>query len=587
MDSLFLVIKTCRNCHGKFLAESFVCKCGDCRKTKVTFGNRKKCLVSDCKSVPSFNFEGSIGALKCAKHKEDGMVNVTHPKCLYLNCKIQPTFGVRGENKRKFCSKHKEPNMIRIGNICEHKECYKTPCFNFEGEKEGRLCASHKQSNMINVKRKKCPVLGCTTTPHYNFRGESQGKFCSMHREDGMVIISSNTCENPDCGKQAGFNFEGETRRRFCFRHKLDGMINIMNKTCEYLGCKKRAHCNFDGETRGKFCSQHKEPGMNNVMNKKCSHSGCVTRPSFNVAGKRIPIFCVEHKALDMINVKDQKCEHPDCKKIPQFNTKGETHARFCSKHKENNMIDIRHKKCQCGTRAWYGIPGNQPSSCAKHKSEGMCKDPSTRCKAEDCKEHALFGTYSPIHCDDHKEKNEVNMCLRICKSCSSLEILNDEGFCFEYCINSDLYKRQKHHKEIRVQKFLQSEIKEEPYSCDKIIDSSCNKKRPDILYDCHTHFVAVEVDEHQHSSYNRSCELSRMKEICQAIGMPTIFIRYNPDNYKGSKLTKTKREQLLLEWVRFCMKERNSRDPFLQTIYLFYDGFNPSTIKPEEIPIM
>jgi hypothetical protein len=262
---------------------------------------------------------------------------------------------------------------------------------------------------------------------------------------------------------------------------------------------------------------------------------------------------------------------------------------KLCSyfiQHKEIGMVDVKHKKCvypNCDARSLYGLPGSKSSVCTRHKTEGMCKNPSSRCQQEDCKEKALYGICTPQHCETHREELEQNLCLHKCINCGHLEICNDEGLCFEYCVNSDLFRRSKHQKEIRVQNLLKREIQDQPYSCDKIIDSSCNKKRPDILYDCKTHFLAIEVDENQHSSYNTQCETTRMKEICQAIGMPTIFIRYNPDNYtdsqsKKSKIPKAKREQILIEWVRHCIKSApKSTDEFLRLVYLFYDGFEPT----------
>ena len=69
------------------------------------------------------------------------------------------------------------------------------------------------------------------------------------------------------------------------------------------------------------------------------------------------------------------------------------------------------------------------------------------------------------------------------------------------------------------------------------------NTYRPDILYDCDTHIVVVECDENQHRNYNweacannkslRHSEDKRMFAISQAYGLPAIFIRWNPDNFR------------------------------------------------------
>ena len=83
------------------------------------------------------------------------------------------------------------------------------------------------------------------------------------------------------------------------------------------------------------------------------------------------------------------------------------------------------------------------------------------------------------------------------------------------------------------------------------------------------------------------------MIEICQAVGMPVLFIRYNPDNYtdsesKKSKIPKAKREQILVEWVRHCMKASpKTTEEFLRVVYLFYNGFEPTNAALQSIEML
>ena len=51
-------------------------------------------------------------------------------------------------------------------------------------------------------------------------------------------------------------------------------------------------------------------------------------------------------------------------------------------------------------------------------------------------------------------------------------------------------------------------------------------------LIDCNTHFIVVEIDEGQHKQYTKECEFSRMSNIYLANGLPTLFIRFNPDDF-------------------------------------------------------
>ncbi|KAI9089581.1 hypothetical protein DFS34DRAFT_385310 [Phlyctochytrium arcticum] len=60
-----------------------------------------------------------------------------------------------------------------------------------------------------------------------------------------------------------------------------------------------------------------------------------------------------------------------------------------------------------------------------------------------------------------------------------------------------------------------------------------CGLERPDFWIDWHTHMLVVEVDEDQHWSSACECEQTRMVNISQSFGMPTVFLRWNPDDYR------------------------------------------------------
>jgi hypothetical protein len=88
---------------------------------------------------------------------------------------------------------------------------------------------------------------------------------------------------------------------------------------------------------------------------------------------------------------------------------------------------------------------------------------------------------------------------------------------------------------------------------------------------------IVLEVDENQHKSYEYECEYIRMINICQALGISTIFIRYNPDSYRdiNKKIcgpTKNKRKYTLLECIKYANEIPSN---FCEVIYLYYDGYN------------
>ena len=70
----------------------------------------------------------------------------------------------------------------------------------------------------------------------------------------------------------------------------------------------------------------------------------------------------------------------------------------------------------------------------------------------------------------------------------------------------------------------------------DKSLPNDCGvKRRPDYFIDYGTHCLILEIDENQHKNYNKQCEISRLNEISTMVNdKPTIYIRFNPDSYKG-----------------------------------------------------
>ena len=122
----------------------------------------------------------------------------------------------------------------------------------------------------------------------------------------------------------------------------------------------------------------------------------------------------------------------------------------------------------------------------------------------------------------------------------------------------------------------------------DKMIDKGeCIRNRPDFLLESpnKTHFVIIEVDEYQHDHYQEECECSRMINISQALGMPIIFIRYNPDEYKIDNKKKNPahntRMKTLQKWLNWTLNK--SFDDlqeigYCSMVQLFYDGWNETS---------
>jgi hypothetical protein len=87
--------------------------------------------------------------------------------------------------------------------------------------------------------------------------------------------------------------------------------------------------------------------------------------------------------------------------------------------------------------------------------------------------------------------------------------------------------------KERSVNDFIESEFPDFTWIKDKRIEGGCSRRRPDMFLDMGFQVLMIEVDEHQHTDYNCSCENKRKMQLSKDIGeRPMVIIRFNPDEY-------------------------------------------------------
>ena len=106
-----------------------------------------------------------------------------------------------------------------------------------------------------------------------------------------------------------------------------------------------------------------------------------------------------------------------------------------------------------------------------------------------------------------------------------------------------------------------------------------CKSFRPDFLWETSTGVVIVEVDEEQHTHYDRRCELLRMMEVSLGYGgAPVHWIRYNPDSFKIDGITqkicrgeRARRVDILRARLMSALAAPDFEN-FLTIEYLFYD---------------
>jgi len=527
---------------------------------------------NDCKKVAAYGYDYKK-ALSCSLHKKEDMVNVISKRCEHEDCRKMPTFALPGE-KAKTCKEHSLLGYINVKDRkCIAKGCLKRPCYGLEGQ-IALFCLEHKSDEHIDVVHPKCIV--CETVRASFGKEKSKPLYCSNHVPEDCKDVVHRRCEVDLCEIQPSFGVEGGRPVR-CVKHALENHVNVVTPKCTYPGCKITPSYGLPDGIADR-CSKHPKEGYINIKSKRCEFDDCKKIPVFGEPGKSAT-RCKEHKLDGYVDIgnKNKICKFEGCITRATYGDPEEGTATRCSQHALLGYKNVMEKNCtypDCDKRSYYGFPGESVSVCREHISPGYIKHPKRKCV--ECKEGiALFSfdKNDPTHCEDCKLPEQENLSLRECVNCHKLEICDEKSVCFEYCIQSDIFTKHKHSKELLIKRILEENINLPLFSHDKIIDSSIDIYRPDFVYKLQNHAVVLEVDENAHRSYDPECYTKRMQSIAQSIKLPCYFIRYNPDSYKQDNKTLNpsllKRKEELLKILNFCIETPTET---LQTIKLYYD---------------
>jgi hypothetical protein len=498
-----------------------------------------------------------------------------------------------------YCGDHSSSKtwFIRYkSRYCIAPGCTKQSTYNYKEGQRRLFCKDHKQPKMINVNTVMCKV--CNEKPaRYNTKEEyPKALYCKLHRTAEMVDCCEKLCNPPECWRQGTFGFTRFDKKVVCKEHKLEGMKDVKNLTrsCEFTGCEKQANYNFPDTQRAVRCKEHKEMGMVDRYHDCCMEDGCCIRPIYNIPGQNKGIYCIQHKLHGMIDVLTKRCLHDGCDKVPFYNFRNFSFPIYCSSHYEFGMVDVKHIKCdECDSQACFGIVGNNANRCATHKSKGMMRNPNRRCRTLNCNEYAIYGNFEtyPLFCELHKLDSHINLVESICCRCGLLYPVNDVGLC-SICRTGDkkiVMKKQNDVKEWLDKNSFQYIIHDKP-----IDGGFCTKQRPDFVFDSinGVFSIVLEVDENAHHGYVEDCEKTRMINLSQALGQPTIFIRFNPDPYRchGNKVYNTvpkERYRVLKHWLQKSLSMNVmeiKQIGFCSMIKLFYNDFNEYNCKYETL---
>jgi hypothetical protein len=399
-------------------------------------------------------------------------------------------------------------------------------------------------------------------------------------------------CMNDNCLKRSNFGYDGDARPSFCKTHMEIEMVNVVSRRCLFIGCDKMPSFGVKGTKTLKYCSEHASDECIDLKHKRCAFDGCGSiSPKFGFKDDKLGMYCAKHQLPGMEDIISKRCKQENCGNLAQCNFKYAKGYAYCPKHKLEKMVNKMHHLCvevDCLIGATYGYPGYKSIFCATHKSThpGVIRFSKKKCTDDGCKTQAVYGIRIPTHCYAHHDQTtETNLVEETCLGCGLTMILDPEERTCEYC-SPALNARCRLAKQRKVKTYLDANaITYDSYDRASL-PAGCGRERPDFLFDAITHFVVLEIDENQHRGVQYSCEEVRMQNISQALGLPTVFIRFNPDDYKNANGKKgstsdTKRFEKLTVLLHEVQTVGYKLSGYLEVYKLFFDGFN-NTCKPK-----
>ncbi len=148
---------------------------------------------------------------------------------------------------------------------------------------------------------------------------------------------------------------------------------------------------------------------------------------------------------------------------------------------------------------------------------------------------------------------------------CSSCELWRTMGKLCEYCKPNGKYIKT---KELKVVQYLKEYLFDIDFIHNNSVGKDCTGGHlfPDIRFDLNEYQLIVEVDEFKHRGASYKCDKQRMYDIIAKLGMPCMFIRYNPD-HKNSDISQ------LLKKTEYTELPMDAFDNYgFAVCYMYYD---------------
>ena len=200
----------------------------------------------------------------------------------------------------------------------------------------------------------------------------------------------------------------------------------------------------------------------------------------------------------------------------------------------------LRKSRCaECGGSE-VCTHGNSKFSCITCHGPNVCEHDRLKSQCTTCIGQNV--------CEHGKRKAVCTHCTpsSACQHCKAISIVgsNWKPYCFRcYCVlhpEANIPRKYKLKENYVVEALKQHFQETVTMVLDKLVEGGCSRRRPDIAIDFGSHCLMIEIDEHQHASYE--CEQKRMMELYEDVGFRNIvFLRFNPDEYTdGNKKYKS-----------------------------------------------
>ena len=241
------------------------------REGEARRGASNRCIHSGCTTFASFAPTSRIQhgdtaaqalgdghrlrkpkAIHCAKHREEGEVDVKSIKCQAVGCSSRALCGDPATGEKVACGKHRAAHHVDLFNArCSFAQgCMRRATFGVSGQRP-TLCSLHAsaETGLVNRRARLCRWV-CAAPDEERGAGqegvERRGQrqclkravygdragrpvFCRVHKRQGDYLCDVKLCNFSGCQRQPSFG-RPKGRVRFCSQHRPAGSVSLRRR---------------------------------------------------------------------------------------------------------------------------------------------------------------------------------------------------------------------------------------------------------------------------------------------------------------------------------------------------------------------